>query len=255
MTKIESITPIIREVESLFSTLNDLCFGGELETPIIIISPTTRKTSCLSKSDSTKDRVWKDTDVASSSDGSYEIKLSSHVLNESKEEICAILLHEMAHLYCAMRGLKDTNQNGSRHNKTYRDVGVKHGLCFKDKDKRYGWNYTSLAPDTKEALKAKLEENGISLEGRFEIYRPLPSPVSSKATGRKSSSRKYVCQFKGCNQTVRGTKDSNIICGIHNCKMVLDDDSRAFSKENKPKAKSKKEEASLQPVATEKVVA
>lgn len=28
MTKVESITPIIKGVESLFSTLNDLCFGG-----------------------------------------------------------------------------------------------------------------------------------------------------------------------------------------------------------------------------------
>lgn len=226
-----------------------------METPIIIISPTTRKTSCLSKSDSTKDRVWKDTDGASKNDGSYEIKLSSHVLNESKEEICAILLHEMVHLYCALHGWKDTNQNGSHHNKIYRDVALEHGLCFKGKDKRYGWNYTSLSPDTKEALKERLEEKGISFEGRFEIYRPLLPAVSSKATGRKSSSRKYVCQVKGCNQTVRGTKDSNIICGIHHCAMVLDDDSRAFSKENKPKVKSKKEEASLQPVATEKTVA
>ena len=239
LTNIESITPIVREIENLFSILNELCYGGELESPIIIIAPNTRKTSCLSKAESTKERVWKDTDKGSSNVGRYEIKLSAHVLDRTKEEICAILLHEMAHLHCAIAGKKDTNQNGSYHNKVYKETAEKHGLCLAEKDAKYGWNNTVLAVSTKESLKAELEKQGLSLDSRFEIYRPV-SPVASKKTAsHKSGSKKYVCQVIGCKETVRGTKNSNIKCGIHDRKMVLEDDPKAHSL--KPKEPNGKE--------------
>lgn len=190
-----SLQEVIRKIEILFSKLNQQFFNLQLEKPVITVSPDSTKGAygwCTSW------RAWKKDGDTDEDGGYYEINLCAEYLHRDFTEVCETLLHEMIHLYNLQHGVKDTSRNGWYHNKHFKEAAENHGLVC-EKDAKYGWAHTKLAPSTKEWLQ--------TLEGfdSFSLYREKVVKVS-----KKSNSKKYVCP--SCGQIVRATKEVNVTC-------------------------------------------
>lgn len=188
-----TLVPMIKELESLFSKLNDKLFDGELETPVITIAPDT----CRAFGWFTTWRAWKETDNKEN-DGYYEITITSDYLDRDPIDIAGTLLHEMVHLYNSMHNVKNCSRGGSYHNKNFKIAAEKHGLIV-EKTKSYGFSSTTPTPETAEYLD--------SLNLKFDLYRPTPQ---KEQTIKKSSTRKYVCPV--CGAIIRSTKPVRVIC-------------------------------------------
>ncbi len=189
-----TVIPMIEQLESLFSKLNDKFFEGKLETPVITIAPDT----CRAYGWFTTWRAWKETDNEDS-EGYYEINVTCDYLNRTPVEIASTLLHEMVHLYCQMNGIKDTSRAGNYHNKNFKTAAEEHGLIC-EKVPKSGFGCTEPTPKTAEYLE--------SLNLKFDLYRPTPEPEQKVV--KRSSSRKYVCPV--CGSIIRATKPVRVIC-------------------------------------------
>ncbi len=188
-----TVIPMIKQLESLFSKLNDKFFEGKLETPVITIAPDT----CRAYGWFTTFRAWKETDNKES-EGYYEINVTCDYLNRTPVEIATTLLHEMVHLYCEMNGIKDTSRSGNYHNKNYKKAAEDHGLIV-TKVEKSGFSQTEPTTETAEYLD--------SLNLKFDLYRPTPE---KEQVIKKSSTRKYVCPH--CGSIIRATKPVRVIC-------------------------------------------
>lgn len=200
-----SLKPIIEKLESLFSVLNEQYYKGELNQPIISVSPNRSRSAygwCTSW------RAWRENIESEASGkpqtGYYEINICAEFLARPFEQIAETMLHEMVHLYNLSIGVVDTGSNGLYHNKLFKKAAEEHGLAV-ERQKQYGWCLTSLTEASKEFI-ASLD--GVS----FRLYRD--EPASSRG---KQSYRKYVCPK--CGTIVRATKAVNIVCG--DCSMFL----------------------------------
>ena len=206
-----SLKPVIEKLEKLFSMFNQRFYNGELQTPVITISPDTTKGAygwC------TAWRAWTDKEPKSfvdmtpeeletlKTDGYYEINFCAEHIARNFEEIAETMLHEMVHLYNLQIGVQDTSRNGFYHNKKYADAATVHGLEV-EKTKKYGYSKTTLNEEAKNYV------SGLS-DKKFELYR-RSAPKVSGGSKAKSSSRKYVCPNCGC--IIRATKEVHIICG------------------------------------------
>lgn len=183
-----SLKPMIANLESLFSKFNDLFYDGELQSPVITISPDTTRGAygwC------TSGKVWKNQDT-----GFYEINMCAEYMTRSVEGIAETLLHEMAHLYNAQKGVKDTSRSGTYHNKRFKETAEKHGLHV-GRDSSHGWAITTLNNEAKSIV------DGIS-DKEFKIYRNYRHKS-------KQSMRKYICPH--CICIIRATRKVNIVCG------------------------------------------
>ncbi|WP_233554173.1 SprT-like domain-containing protein [Absiella sp. AM27-20] len=188
-----SLKTVIEKLESLFSKFNERFYEGELQKPVITVSPDTTKGAygwCTSW------KAWTDSD---DSEGYYEINMCAEHLNRKFEEVCSTLLHEMVHLWNLQNEIQDTSRNGSYHNKKFKDVAECHGLII-EKDKKYGWTLTSLNEEAKVFIKS------LNADG-FAIYRKKLAHIKSTS---KQSTRKYVCPSCGC--IIRATKEVRVIC-------------------------------------------
>lgn len=205
MTKSSSIIPIVTALENDFSIFRKHFYedrGESLETPVITVSPHSGK--IVSAGECTVMRVWQDTDAQSSNNGSYEIKISAHTLEYPKDVIIGILLHEMAHLYNLLNNIKDTNKNGTYHNRRFKKTAEAHGLIVEQDDEgRYGWCKTSLNDEAINLLHTIATD-------KFDIFRPIMPKSTQTAKAKRIGSRKYVCP--DCGQIVRATKEVHIFC-------------------------------------------
>lgn len=192
-----SLKPIIEELESLFSKFNARFFAGELEKPVITVSPDHTRGAygwC------TGWKAWQD---GAKEGGYYEINLCAEYLNRPFEETCSTLIHEMVHLKNLQDGVQDTSRSGLYHNQKFKSVAEATGALAVEKGSKYGWHITKLSPEG-EAFVKSLGKNG------FSLVRPkIPSLKGSSKSG--SSSRKYVCPC--CGTIIRATKEVHVICG------------------------------------------
>lgn len=220
-----SLKPVIEKLESLFSSFNQKFYNGELQIPVITVSPDTTKGAygwCTSwKAWSNLDPDSKTTDISQMSkadldamqnEGFYEINICAEHLARLFEQVAETLLHEMVHLYNLQIGVQDTSRNGTYHNKKFKEAAEQHGLDV-GKDPKYGWTITTLDEDAR-AFVDSLQDK------KFELHRKhLPKiPGLSKA---KQSSRKYVCPM--CGLIIRATKEVNVICGDCGCAFEEDE--------------------------------
>ncbi|MTD40104.1 SprT-like family protein [Erwinia sp. CPCC 100877] len=184
-------------LEVAFDDLNRKYFESALSKSVITIQSTPSAYGHFTTS-----QVW---DLAI--EKAYEINIGAETLNRKIEEIIATLIHEMVHQYCAEKNIKDTSRGNTYHNKRFKEEAEKRGLVISYAP-GIGWSVTE---PTKELIDY-VENN--------EIYKRISMKRNSmlKIKGsKKSSTRKYVCL--SCNQTVRATKEVNILCG--NCKQVM----------------------------------
>lgn len=204
MENVASLTPVIKKLESLFDQANNKFYNGELERPVITVSPDTKGSYgwCTSW------RAWKEEDKEG---GYFEINLCSEHLSRPFEEVLGTLMHEMVHLYCAINEIKDTSRSGTYHNKKFKEIAESHGLIL-HQDQKYGWIGRELNDEGKKFLES------VKSEG-FALHRQ--SPVEIKKEAKKSSSRKYICPC--CGLIVRATKEVKIICADCNVMLELEE--------------------------------
>lgn len=147
-----------------------------------------------------------------------ELNIGAETLNRPIEDVAATMVHEMVHLYCMANGIKDTSRNGTYHNKKFKTEAEKRGLNI-EHHSTYGYTITAPAD---ELLQFVIDNDLVDIRiNRIEFY-GIPTigkgtdggsnnKGTEKPPKKKSSTRKYTCPC--CGNSVRATKDVNIICG------------------------------------------
>ena len=68
------------------------------------------------------------------------------------EDNINVLFHEMAHYYCLLHGIKDTDSGSDYHNLEFKKVIEAHGGKCEYIDPQYGYSYTKLPGDIVNAI-------------------------------------------------------------------------------------------------------
>lgn len=181
------------QLEKMFRALNARYFNGELQEVIITLQNTPSAYGHITCS-----KNWK----AGEKDR-HEINISTGTLNRPIEEVTATLLHEMVHLYNIQNGIQDCSRGNTYHNKKFRDAAIKRDLDITHHEK-YGWTITKPT----EALLDFIIEQGWE---DIQMYDQSRSGAEPNKTKKPSSTKKYQCPC--CKNSVRATKQVNIICG------------------------------------------
>lgn len=192
-----TLKPVIEKLENLFETLNNRFYNGELQKPVITVSPDTTKGAygwCTSW------KAWSISKEANAEDGYYEINICAEHLSRPFADIVETLLHEMVHLYNLQVGVQDTSRSGTYHNKKFKEAAEQHGLICEASGK-YGYNTTKLNEEAAQFI-------GQFTENKFELYRKPVPKIKGKSSSQ--SSRKYVCP--GCGCIIRATKEVHVSC-------------------------------------------
>lgn len=212
MTQLESINS---ELNRVFDIFNKHYYNNEIEKPVIAVQTNGKDSGTMGWC--TCNKVWKDDEK---NQFYYEITICSEYLFRDIQEICATLLHEMVHLYCNEKNIKNTSRGHTYHNKRFKEIAEQHGLVVQY-DKRIGWSMTSLSDETKSFVEANVKKDvftltrghhkmrtstGISEDG--EDQGEIEAPEEPEKP--KQSMRKYVCP--SCGTIIRATKDVNVKC-------------------------------------------
>ena len=209
----------------LYDFTNEKLFSGELKKPVITVQRDERNKTNGWWS---VGKVWKWKDSVPANCGScevamecyenpnspkftdckevveceeHELNMTAQQLNRPINEIAATLIHEMCHQFASVNNMQDCSRFGQYHNKLFKKIAETHGLkvaCMP----QIGWSHTELTDETAAMINAFVAENPATV-----IYR---LPVTKGQTVKTSSTRKYVCPI--CGQSVRATKQVNIIC-------------------------------------------
>lgn len=185
----QTLQESIKNLEELFDLFNERLYGSELERPIISIQADKTKSAygwC------TNYKAWQTAD----GDEYYEINLCAEHMRRSFEEICETLLHEMAHLYNLMNGIKDCN-NSQYHNAKFKAAAEAHGLVVEKS--KYGWAKTSLNDELREYVQ--------TLDYDFKIAR---KPAVKKPKTKAKKYHYYMCPV--CRSKCYSVSELNIKC-------------------------------------------
>lgn len=202
-------------LEKIFRVLNREYFEDALEEPIITIQSTPRAYGHV-----TVGKAWR----KSNGDQRHELNIGAGTLDRPIENVVATMMHEMVHLYCMQERIKDTSRGGAYHNRRFRDIATAKDLDI-SYDARIGW---SITEPTEKLLDFVIGQGWQDVHmGREEGWRPanggsFGGPHSGGTAPalppKGSNSRKLVCPC--CGQSVRATRDVNILCGDCFRKMV-----------------------------------
>lgn len=131
-----------------------------------------------------------------------ELNISAENLNRPLPNLLATLLHEMVHLYCFVKDIKDTSRGHTYHNKHFKREAEKRGLII-EYDKRIGHSITSPSNELEDFIYAQKWHESIPLCRRN-------IGTGDKATRKPSSTRKLICP--DCGMSVRATREVRIMC-------------------------------------------
>jgi hypothetical protein len=182
-------------LESAFSALNKEYFENALPTPAITIQSSPKSYGHCSRSE-----YWTD---AQRKTAYYEINIGAEFLNRPIAETIVTLVHEMVHLYHNVNGIQGVSRGGTYHNKRFKEDAEKRGLQI-DYDAKIGFSITRPAPSLKTFCTSQHWRNKLTIARMGEIGGNEPKPK------KPSSTRKYECPC--CGQSIRATKDVNIMC-------------------------------------------
>ena len=207
-----------KKLEHAYAVFNQEYFENGLPVAMITI-----QSSRGAYGHCTTQKVW-----ASGEGRYYELNLGAEYLSRPIENVLATLMHEMIHIYCMENKIKDTSNAGRYHNKSFKAEAEKRGLKI-SKAGYVGWSVT----EPTEEFTRNIQEWG--LDAACENYR-LGGETDGDCTGaagvgnepgqdgdehpkkKTSSTRKYVCP--SCGNSVRATKDVNILCMDCNIQMM-----------------------------------
>ncbi len=196
----------VKYLERLYDYCNDKLFNNELEKPVITVQLDSKNKTY---GWFTPRKVWKQADT---DDSAHEINITAQELNRPVKQIASTMIHEMCHYYAEVNNMQDTSRSGTYHNKLFKQIAEKHGLTV-SKMPTIGWSHTELKLDTDALITEFIKDNPETL-----IYR---TPVFTGQMVKTSSTRKYICPC--CQQSVRATKQVNIMCLDCNEPMTVDE--------------------------------
>jgi len=212
MKQTTKMSRAVSQLEHIYSNLNADFFDASLPVPIITVQS---KPGTFGHC--TTAQIWKRKE-----DCAYELNIAAEVLNFPIEEIIDTLLHEMVHLYCQVNHIQDTSRGGTYHNCRFKEEAEKRGLtCYKME--KYGWNTKPNDTIIDYALQKGWSEICIARNTPASMIPPHSAGSATTAGGTKgnkrpSSTRKLLCP--SCGQSVRATREVNILCGDCMCKMM-----------------------------------
>ena len=199
-------------LEYAFDVLNEVYFNGELPPIVITIMSSPRTNGHF-----TINREWR-----LNEERLNEINVSAEHLDRPIENICSTVMHECIHYYSQINGIKDVSSNGRYHNKRFKEEAEKRGLII-SKREYIGWSVTEPSEEFIEVIRSHGIEKPIDINRDGEqidlagllggmgangmIIGPDGLPVAVK---KKTSTRKYICPC--CGNSLRATKDINILC-------------------------------------------
>lgn len=131
MKQTTKMSRAVSQLEHIYNSLNTDFFGGELPVPIITV-----QSKLGSYGHCTTSKVWKRKDGAA-----YELNIAAEVLDYPIEETLDTMRHEMVHLYCREKGIKEVSRSGKYHNRKFKEIAEDHGLTCVPCG-QYGWNTT-----------------------------------------------------------------------------------------------------------------
>ena len=130
------------------------------------------------------------------------------------------MLHEMAHLYNMVHGIKDTSsQSGAYHNKRFKETAEAHGLHIEQHPK-YGWTVTYPTEELLDFIifqgwqDIKMTE-GLTWADMVGTGTGSRAPGNSETGAPKpprkpSSTRRWICPK--CHTIIRSTKEVRVLC-------------------------------------------
>lgn len=208
MKNITKTSRLAGQLEKLFRMLNEDMFDGQLDTPIITIQSTPRAYGHYSVS-----KIW----TVNGEEQKHEINIGAGTLDREIEYTVGTLLHEMVHMYDdTVLNVQDSSRGGTYHNRIFKATAESVGLIVTKSDK-YGWAHTSpsdtliewiLDHDIEEIRINRNEPTGIRVVGGNTAASGGLNLIGSNPN---SHSRKYLCPC--CGNSVRSTKQVNVICG------------------------------------------
>lgn len=196
-----SIVNPVKALEGIFDKANKVFYNGELETPVITFSSDESKKSY---GHITVNKVWHEGER-----DAYEINICCN-MTESNEQVIGTLLHEMAHLYNIMHGIKDVSgARSSYHNANFQKTANEHGLNITEKTK-YGY----IGHELNEAGKKFADTCKADLVA-------LKRDTLEKGGKAKRKSVFYVHVCPSCEAKARTTSRFLLICGDCGCNMHM----------------------------------
>ena len=155
---------VAAQLEKMFRLLNEHFYNGQLPEVVISLKKTVGAYGHF-----TCGKVWQ-----AGNERRYEINISSATLNRPIEQTCSTLLHEMAHLACAVgygNTEKDENGNVTVIHGTY-DPATKSGSGFEGRKVKGTIHWVACQTAVKATV--RLYENIIDEEKG--VYNGLKSP-------------------------------------------------------------------------------
>ena len=196
------------ELYRIYNALNERYWGGELPEVFITITPGKSKKSSVYGTFSAD--VWaKNGDVTYDENGNeiieivdnrHEISMSAEYFTRPIPNWCATLQHEMVHLYCQVNNLKDTSNNNTYHNKTFKREAEKRGLII-EKEKTIGWSVTTPTHEFVDFISSLNID-----EDTFTYFRQTRFGATKTAPKKR-----YVCPM--CGTQAQAKKGTYLICG------------------------------------------
>ena len=176
-------------LDHLFDLLNARYFENALSKPIITIQSTPKVFGHV-----TVDEIWK-----AGEEKRHELNIGAETISRPIANVAATMIHEMVHLYNMANQIKDTSRGGTYHNKAFKREAEARDLII-TYNERIGWSVTQPT----DALKEWCTQQDLAPIRITRLFQ-------EKITKKKTSTRKYVCPC--CDQSIRATKDVNLICG------------------------------------------
>lgn len=208
MKEVTKMSRLVNQLEKMFRMLNDDFFNGELDTPVITVTPTKKAYAHYTPWD-----AWQSKESAK-----REINVASGTLDRPLESIACSLLHEMCHMYNdTVLNVQDVSRCGTFHNKNFASCCAKHGLIC-TRTEKYGYSHTEPSDELLDWILLHDELREVEMCRVDSSYTSVGVGSHSGSFGTtntppvtKSNSRRYVCPC--CGMIVRATKKVNVICG------------------------------------------
>lgn len=202
-----TIEEAVEELHKGFRLLNQKIFAAALPEPAILVQNQGNRTRNI-LGWCTSEEIWSDQEQQIKK---FEINLTAEYLDRPVIELMETMLHEMVHLYCSVKGIKDTSRGGSYHNKRYKEQAERFGLTVQF-NKKCGWNETALKPES-QAIIESLNLNPEAFKIKRYTWGGLGQEEDEGEEKEPRNKLRNVWECPKCKLALKSKKEINIICG------------------------------------------